>query len=74
MSADQPKFPHLANCTYWDKGTCAEVGCRAQALMNNSVDLGNSAEANSIRNQIENDAKSANCGATPLVRPKFKKP
>ena len=44
MSADQPKFPHLANCTYWDKGTCAEVGCRAQTLMNNSVDLGNSAE------------------------------
>ena len=57
MSRDQLKFPHLAKCTYWGKGTCAGVGCRAQALMNNSVDLGNNEEANSRRDQIEKDAK-----------------
>ena len=73
MSADQPKFPKLVNCTYWGDGVCAGTGCAAQSLMENSVDLGNNAEATRRRDQIEKDAKSAHCGATPLVKPKFKK-
>lgn len=73
MSADQPKFPKLKNCTFWGEGTCAGMGCAAQALMDNSRDLGDNQEAKERRDQIENDAKAAHCGATPLVRPKFKK-
>lgn len=73
MSADQLKFPELKNCTFWGEGTCAGVGCAAQALMENSVDLGDSHEANERRDEIEKDAKDAHCGATPLVRPTFKK-
>lgn len=51
---------------------CADVGCAAQGLMENSADLGDNAEATKRRDQLEADAKNANCGATPLVRPKFK--
>lgn len=73
MSADQPKFPKLVNCTYWGDGVCAGTGCAAQTLMENSVDLGDNPKATKRRNQIERDAKKAKCGTTPLVRPTFKK-
>lgn len=72
MSADQPRFPKLKKCTYWGEGVCADVGCAAQGLMENSADLGDNAEATKRRDQLEADAKNANCGAIPLVRPKFK--
>ncbi|MDI6785932.1 MAG: hypothetical protein QMD92_04400 [bacterium] len=41
--------------------------------MENSLDLGDNPEATKKRDEIEKDAKNAYCGATPLVRPKFKK-
>lgn len=66
---EKPRYPKLRNCTYWGKGVCAGVGCMAQALLQNSIDLGKSVEADTRRVKIENDAKSAGCPVK-LKRPR----
>ncbi|HET7099479.1 MAG TPA: hypothetical protein VFI61_04585 [Patescibacteria group bacterium] len=69
--AGEIKFPELVKCSYWGAGLCAETGCAAQALMENSADLGKNAEATARRDKIEKDAKAAGCSVK-LVRPTFK--
>lgn len=67
------KYPQYKKCKNWGKGHCAGTGCIAQALMDNSADLGEGAEAEERRAKIKEDAEANGCGALPLQEPKFGK-
>jgi hypothetical protein len=73
MENEKVNYPQFKQCKNWGAGLCAGTGCVAQALMNNSADLGEGVEAEERRAKIKKDAKANGCGALPLQEPKFGK-